>query len=206
MSITFKNLLFIGPHPDDVEMGCGGTISKYSQDTHIIYLILSPCLEDPRNKNILKEAEKAIGCLGLSKENMIVKNLPRRTFHEQRREIRDILISTRDKYKPDMVFCPSLNDIHQDHSVTAEETLRLFRNIGVIAYENPRSSIRFEPNLYVELSEEHTRNKIKALMCYKSQYDRYYFKPSVIRSFPLMRGSQCGVKYAEAFEVLRMKA
>jgi len=206
MSITFKKLLFIGPHPDDVEMGCGGTISKYCQSTDITYLILSPCLEDPKNKTILDEARKAVGCLGLSPENMVIENLARRTFYEQRREIRDILISTRDEYKPDMVFCPSLTDIHQDHSVTAEETLRLFRDIGVIAYENPRSSIHFGPNLYIELTEENMKNKIKALMCYKSQYDRYYFKPKVIRSFILMRGSQCGVDYAEAFEVLRMKA
>lgn len=206
MSIAFKKLLFIGPHPDDVEIGCGGTISKYCHSAHITYLILSPCLEDPKNKNILNEAREAAGYLGLSTEDMIIKNLSRRTFHEQRREIRDILISTRDKYKPDVVFAPSLTDIHQDHSVTAEETLRLFRDIGVISYENPRSSIQFEPNLYVELRGENTKNKIKALMCYKSQYDRYYFKPNVIRSFALMRGSQCRVKYAEAFEVLRMKA
>lgn len=206
MSINFKELLFVGPHPDDVEMGCGGTISKYCRCADIIYLILSPCLDDARNKAILDEARNAIVHLGLSTENMIIENLSRRTFHEQRREIRDILISVRDKYKPDMVFCPSLNDIHQDHSVAAEETLRLFRDIGVIAYENPRSSIHFEPTLYVQLSDKNVENKVKGLMCYKSQYDRYYFKPKIIQSFALMRGSQIGVEYAEAFEVLRMKA
>jgi len=206
MSIKFKNLLFIGPHPDDVEMGCGGTMLKYHQSTKMTYVILSPCLDEPRNKNILKEAKKAVGCLGLSTENMIIKNLSRRTFHEQRKEIRDILISAGDKYKPDMVFCPSFNDIHQDHSVAAEETLRIFRNVGVLAYENPRSSINFKPNLYVELSEEILENKIKAFMCYKSQAGKYFVKPEVIRSFARMRGTQFGVNYAEAFEVLRMKA
>jgi LmbE family N-acetylglucosaminyl deacetylase len=206
MNVTFKKLLFIGPHPDDVEMGCGGTISKYCHGTDITYLILSPCLEDPRNKTILDEAKSAVGHLGLSTENMIIENLSRRTFHEQRREIRDILISIRDKHEPDMIFCPSLNDVHQDHSVTAEEALRLFRDIGVIAYENPRSSIRYEPTLYVQLSDKNVKSKIKGLMCYKSQYDRYYFKPKIIESFALMRGSQIGVEYAEAFEVLRMKA
>lgn len=181
MNIMFNKLLFIGPHPDDVEMGCGGTISKYCQTSQIKYLILSPCLEDPKNKNILNETREAAEYLGLSTENILIENLSRRTFHEQRRKIRDILISTRDKYKPDMVFCPSLADIHQDHSVTAEETLRLFRDIGVISYESPRSSIRFDPCLYVKLNGENIKNKIRALMCYKSQYDRYYFKSSVIR-------------------------
>jgi len=169
------------------------------------YLILSPCLEDPKNKNILKEANEAISRLGLSTKSLIVRDLPRRTFHDQRRNIREILISVRDKFKPDIVFCPSIKDIHQDHSVTAEETLRLFRDIGVISYEAPRSSLLFEPNLYIGLSEENLKIKIDALMCYKSQYDRYYFEPSVIRSFARMRGSQCRAKYAEAFEVLRIK-
>ena len=205
MNIAFKKLLFIGPHPDDVEMGCGGIISRYSKNTQMTYLILSPCLEDPKNKNILNEAREAISLLGLSKESLIIENLPRRTFHDQRRNIREILISVKEKFTPDIVFCPSIKDIHQDHSVTAEETLRLFRDIGVISYEAPRSSLRFEPNLYIELSDKNLKIKIDALLRYKSQYDKYYFEPSVIQSFARMRGSQCKVKYAEAFEVLRIK-
>jgi len=180
-------------------------MSKYSKSTQITYLILSPCLEDPKNKNILKEAEEAISVLGVSKGNLIIENLPRRTFHDQRRKIREILISVREKFNPDMVFCPSIKDVHQDHLVTAEETLRLFRDIGVISYEAPRSSLLFEPNLYIRLSDKNLKIKIDALLRYKSQYDKYYFEPSVIRSFARMRGSQCRVKYAEAFEVLRIK-
>lgn len=205
MDIVLKRMLFVGPHPDDVEIGCGGVISKYCQSTDMLYLILSPCLEDPRNKNIINEAKNAVSHLGLSDDKMIVKNLSRRTFHEQRRGIREILISVRNEYRPDIVLCPSINDIHQDHSVTAEETLRLFRNDGVLGYENPRSSIQFHPTLYVQLDGKNLENKIKGMMCYKSQFDKYYFKPRIIRSFALMRGSQIGVDYAEAFEVLRMK-
>jgi len=205
MNIVFKKLLFIGPHPDDVELGCGGVISRYSKNTQMTYLILSPCLEDPKNKYILDEARKAINLLGLPMESLIIENLPRRTFHDQRRNIREILISVREKFNPDMVFCPSIKDVHQDHSVTAEETLRLFRDIGVISYEAPRSSLLFEPNLYMGLNDKNLKTKIDALLCYKSQYDKYYFEPSVIRSFARMRGSQCRVKYAEAFEVLRIK-
>jgi LmbE family N-acetylglucosaminyl deacetylase len=205
MKIEFKKLLFVGPHPDDVELGCGGFISKYSKSAQMTYLILSPCLEDPKNKNIVDEAREAISILGLSTESLIVENLPRRTFHDQRRKIREILISIRERYKPDIAFCPSIKDIHQDHSVVAEETLRLFRDVGVISYEAPRSSLIFEPNLYIELSDENLKAKIDALMRYRSQFDKYYFKPGVIRSFARMRGSQCKVKYAEAFEALRMK-
>ncbi|NIQ05298.1 MAG: PIG-L family deacetylase [Candidatus Korarchaeota archaeon] len=205
MKIEFKKLLFVGPHPDDVELGCGGLMSKYSKSAQMTYLILSPCLEDPKNKNILDEVREAISILGLSTESLVIENLPRRTFHDQRKKIREILISVREKYKPDIAFCPSIKDVHQDHSVAAEETLRLFRDVGVISYEAPRSSLIFKPNLYVEISEENLKTKIKALMRFKSQFDRYYFKPEIIQSFSRMRGSQCKVNYAEAFEALRMK-
>jgi LmbE family N-acetylglucosaminyl deacetylase len=204
MENIFGKLLFIGPHPDDVELGCGGTVARYSRVSEIKYLILSPCTEEVKNKNILDEAKRAIGILGVSRENLIIEKLPRRTFHEHRKKIREILISVRDLFGPTVVFCPSLKDVHQDHSVTAEETLRLFRDNGVVSYEAPRSSLFFQPNLYIKLNDEDFSRKMRALKCYRSQFDRYYFNTEVIRSLACMRGSQARVRYAEAFEVLRM--
>jgi N-acetylglucosamine malate deacetylase 1 len=200
----FRRPLFVGPHPDDVELGCGGVISRFSVDVEIGYLILSPCLEDPRNANILSEADEASQTLGIKRESMIVEDLPRRTFHDNRESIRRILIAARERLQPDLVFCPSLHDVHQDHQVAAEETFRLFRDTSVFAYESPRSSLDFMPNLYVTFDDEALENKIRALMSYKSQFDRYYFEPDVIRSFARMRGAQGRTKYAEAFEILRM--
>lgn len=205
MNTDFRRLLFVGPHPDDVELGCGGAIARFSQQAEIAYLILSPCLEDPRNANILAEAEAAASVLGIDRASMIVEDLPRRTFHDRREDIRRILIAARDRLEPDLVFCPSLRDVHQDHEVTAEETLRLFRDVSVVAYESPRSSLDFQPNLYLTLSEDHLETKTRALMSYKSQFDRYYFEPDIIRSFARMRGAQCRERYAEAFETMRLK-
>ncbi|HXX61540.1 MAG TPA: PIG-L deacetylase family protein [Candidatus Sulfotelmatobacter sp.] len=205
MNTDFRRLLVVGPHPDDVELGCGGTIARFSRQASIDYLILSPCLEDPRNANIIAEAETAAGVLGIQPASMIVEDLPRRTFHDKREDIRRILIAARDRLAPDLVFCPSLRDVHQDHEVTAEEALRLFRDVSVVAYESPRSSLDFQPNLYLTLDEEQLETKVRALMSYKSQFDRYYFEPDIIRSFARMRGAQCRERYAEAFEIMRLK-
>jgi LmbE family N-acetylglucosaminyl deacetylase len=204
VKIDFQRLLFVGPHPDDVELGCGGIISRFAGQAKISYLILSPCLEDPRNADILTEAAEASGILGIESEAMMVEDLPRRTFHDRREDIRRILIAARDRVRPEIVFCPSLRDIHQDHQVTSEETLRLFRDQSVLAYESPRSSLDFQPALYMSLEESHLENKIKALRSYRSQFDRFYFEPEVIRSFARMRGAQSRMAYAEAFEVLRL--
>jgi LmbE family N-acetylglucosaminyl deacetylase len=204
MKTDYQRLLFVGPHPDDVELGCGGVINRFGRDAEIAYLILSPCLEDPRNEHILSEAAEASRVLGIPQQSIIVEDLPRRTFHDRREDIRRILIAARDRLRPQMIFCPSLRDMHQDHFVTAEETLRLFRDASVVAYESPRSSLNFQPELYVTLSEEDMDIKVQALMCYRSQFDRFYFEPEVIRSFARMRGAQCRSGFAEAFEVLRL--
>jgi LmbE family N-acetylglucosaminyl deacetylase len=204
VKFDFQRPLFVGPHPDDVELGCGGIVARFSGQAEVGYLILSPCLEDPRNTNILAEAKAAAKILGISRQSILIENLPRRTFHDNREDLRRILIAARDRFQPDIVFCPSLRDIHQDHEVTAEETLRLFRDASVVAYESPRSSLAFVPDLYMTLGQEDLDTKVRALMSYKSQYDRFYFEPEVIRSFARMRGAQCRNRFAEAFEVLRL--
>jgi len=198
-----KTWLFIGPHPDDVELGCGGTIARYSSKVDMHYLIVSPATEDPRNKNILQEMEKAAEILGLKKSNITVLHFPRRILHEYRADIRQQLIRIVNEVNPDVIFSTTPDDLHQDHAVIGEEVLRLFRERSVIGYEVIRSSINFSANFYVELSEEDINRKIKALMEYKSQQDRYYFDPEVIISLARMRGSQVKARYAEAFRVWR---
>ncbi len=204
MNIELEKILFVGPHPDDVELGCAGIISKYSTDTEIKYLILSPCTDDPKNNGILSDVEKAIKHIGLTMDDLIIKNIPRRFFGDYRQDIRQAMIDIRDNFQPNLVFCPSLRDVHQDHSITSEETVRLFRDVNIVSYEAIRSSIFFQPDLYIELTSDHVEAKLKALNEYKTQFDRYYFKPDVIKSLMRTRGNQARVDYAEAFEIYRL--
>lgn len=204
MKLEFKKWLLVGAHPDDVETGCGGIITKFIDDIKIKYVIFSTCLEDPRNKNILTELRECSSVLGISQEDTLIMDLPRRKFHDFRTEIRQHLITIKDDFQPDLICCPSIRDIHQDHAITAEETLRLFRDNSVLYYEVIRSSIQFQPNMYISLSKTQLDRKIEALMKYKSQFDRFYFKPDVVSSLARMRGSQAHLDYAEAFEIARM--
>jgi len=203
LKVEYGKLLFVGPHPDDVELGCGGTISRWKNSADIMVVVLSPCNDEPKNHNILNEAKTACNTLGVN--NLLLETLPRRTFHNDRQKIREILIRVKDDFEPTMVFCPSLHDTHQDHSVAAEETLRLFKDVGLACYESPRSSMNFTPNMYVSLSDADVKRKIDALGSYKSQFDRFYFKANVVQAFLEMRGCQCRTRYAEAFEVMRIK-
>lgn len=204
MKLRFERWLLVGPHPDDVELGCGGTIAKYSNAVQATYLVLSPCLDEPRNKNILHELENATKILGLSSSDKIIKDLERRKFEKVRPKVREILIELKDTVKPDLVLCPYPQDLHQDHSVVAQEVFRIFRNCTIFGYEVISSEVGFNPNLYIELSRFHIKKKIKALKMYKSQRDKSYFKPTTIEARAKMRGSQAKLSYAEAFEALRI--
>jgi len=198
----WKKWLFVGPHPDDVELGCGGIIAKYRGEVEMYYLVLSPCTDEPKNRMILEEMRNALGIAGITRSR--VGNIQRRVFHEQRSRIRSVLLEVQREFDPDLVFCPTLNDVHQDHSVTAEEVTRIFRDKGVLGYEAVRSSVFFRPNLYFTFEETPLREKISIVMCYKSQFDRYYFKPDVIKLLARMRGNQVRSEYAEAFELIRL--
>lgn len=198
-----KRILFIGPHPDDVELGCGGFIAK-NKTASLYYAVMCPCLEIPENKNILEELKNSIETLGIPESNLTLGNLPLRLLHDHRSEVREELLKLKKTVKPHIVFCPSILDVHQDHEVLAVETFRLFRDVSIFNYEVGRSILHLKPNLYVHLTEEQLETKVKALMCYKSQQRRFYFKPEVFRSLATIRGVQCGAQYAEAFEVLRL--
>ena len=204
----FNRILVISPHTDDGELGCGGTISKFiGEDKEVSYLALSTCetsvpKEFPRD--ILKrEVTAATRALGIRKDNLLTREYEVREFPRLRQDILDTLIEVRKEIKPDLIFTPSSHDIHQDHKVTREETLRAFKQFTILGYEQPWNNITFDTVAFVPLDESHIRKKIKALDCYKSQKNRSYLNESFIRSLAITRGVQINVKYAEVFEVVR---
>jgi LmbE family N-acetylglucosaminyl deacetylase len=126
-----------------------------------------------------------------------------RRFPEHRQDILQQIIELRDEIKPDIVFVPSPNDIHQDHQVIAQEGLRAFKRHTLLGYEEPWNNIIFETRCFIPLREEHIQRKIEALQCYRSQGHRTYLDAEFIRSLARTRGTQIEGGYAEAFEVLR---
>lgn len=196
--------LMIGAHPDDVELGCGGTLAKYSQEKIVYYLVVSPAIEDPRNKNILNEFSEACQVLNIPLKKRIIMEYERRTLPNYRNQIRQDLIELVNDITPDVIFSPDPNDLHQDHAIIGQEILRLFRTVNIVGYEVISSSLDFIPNFYVTLINEQMTRKIEALQRYSSQLSRPYFKPEIIMSLARMRGAQIRTPYAEAFKILRM--
>lgn len=204
-----KRVLILAPHTDDGEFGCGGTINKMISEGHeVYYAAFSACQQSvlPQFPSdiLITEVKAATQKLGIKPENLILFDYDVRTFNYRRQDILDDLIKMRTNIKPDMIFLPSLNDIHQDHKTIAEEGIRAFKFNTIFAYEMPWNNMTFSTSSFVLLNEENVKTKVEALQEYKSQAHRPYANEEFIRSMANIRGVQIGQRYAEAFDIVRL--
>ncbi len=204
----FKKILVLSPHTDDGELGCGGSIAKFIKEGKEVYYVAFSTAEEsvPTGypKDVLeKEVKAATKVLGIPPSNLIVYKFQVRKLNYVRQEILDELIKIKKKIKPDMVFLPSTNDLHQDHFTVREEGLRAFKQITVFGYELCWNNITFHTQSFIKLNKNHVDTKIRALKAYKSQSHRAYTKHDFVSGLAKVRGTQIGAKYAETFEVLR---
>ncbi len=208
MNLTNQTIIVLAPHTDDGEFGCGGTIAKLIENNNkVFYVAFSACqqsvLKEFPSDILITEVKAATKQLGISPENLILYDFDVRTFNYNRQAILDKLIILRNKINPDLVFMPSVNDIHQDHNTIAVEGIRAFKNISILAYEVPWNNLTFNTTSFCHLEEQHILKKIQALKEYKSQAHRNYANENFIRSLSTMRGVQIGTQYAETFDVVR---
>ncbi len=204
----FGRILILAPHTDDGEFGCGGSISKWVDEGMQVYYIAFSSAEKSvptgMPKDILKKEVREAGkLLGIATDNLVLFGYPVREFPAYRQQILDDMIRLGDELKPELVLLPSTSDTHQDHQTISQEGFRAFKRTSMIGYEMPYNNLSFTTNLFVPLEERHVNQKIAALECYKSQFGRIYATGDFVRSLARVRGTQVGVKYAEAFEVIR---
>lgn len=202
-------VLLLSPHTDDVEIGAGGTIIKLlEKKCEIIWVVFSICEDavpegSPPNA-LKKEFSSVVSRLGIKNHHIL--NFENKNFPAYRGEILSQLEAINKEFGPDLVICPSLNDLHQDHKTVSEEAIRLFKkNAKIIGFELPWNNLAFNPQLFVRLEEKHMEEKWKILSLYKSQFikQRNYFSKEFVYGLAKMRGIQCNAEYAEAFEVMR---
>ena len=204
-------VLILSPHTDDAELGCGGTIIKFvERGDEIKWMVFSTAEESLPNdfpRDALKtEFIKVVSDLSLTSRNYIIYNYQVRNLHRYRQEILDDLIITKNTFEPELVIGPSINDIHQDHQIVANEMIRAFKNsAAIISYELPWNHIAFNTQCFCKLSATHIEKKWKLLNNYKSQFtkEKQYFTRDYIYGVAKTRGVQCNSEYAEAFEVTR---
>lgn len=204
-----QNILVLAPHTDDGELGLGGTIASFinrgKNVTYVAFSTAEDSVPEGMPKDILKtEVIAATRELGIKPNNLIIYNYQVRKLNYLRQEILEQLIKLRKSNNFDLVFIPSLHDIHQDHATIAQEGLRAFKNTTILGYELLWNNLTFNTQCFVKLTKEDIDVKLKALHQYRSQGKRDYLSDDFIISLARTRGVQVGCEYAEAFEVVRL--
>lgn len=204
MNFFGKRVLFLGAHPDDIEIGCGALLHNIVQQTDILCVTLSDNQKNPNLLNVKSEHYEAMAVLGVPDGNIVFGPFTTRVFPDARQEILEYFLQLRRDFHPDLIFVHSKQDVHQDHLTMTDEALRAFRGITVLGFDVVRSSYGFFPHFLVEVTEEDVNKKIEALACYETYRDRYYFNSEVTRSIMIRHGALAERPFAEGFDILRI--
>ena len=199
-----KKVVFIGAHPDDIELGCGALIAHIAGQCEIVSLTLSDNKKNPKLQNLVEEHRQSMQILGVPKANVLVEAFETRKFLHARQEILEYLVQLNAKHDPDIVFVHTTADIHQDHATATQETLRAFRGKTILGFDCIRSSYGFFPHFLVEVTEEDVQRKLDALAVYKTYASKYYFDPKLTRATLIRHGALAEKPYAEGFDILRI--
>jgi LmbE family N-acetylglucosaminyl deacetylase len=204
MNFFGKRVLFLGAHPDDIEIGCGALIHHIVKQTEILCVTLSDNQKNPDLKNVKDEHLRSMKVLGVPDEKVVFGPFTTRVFPDARQEILEYFLDLRKTFQPDLIFVHSKQDVHQDHLTMTDEALRAYRGITVLGFDVVRSSYGFFPHFLVEVTEEDVRKKIEALAEYETYRDRYYFNSELTRSIMVRHGAVAEIPFAEGFDILRI--
>jgi N-acetylglucosamine malate deacetylase 1 len=207
------SFLVIGPHPDDQELGMGGTIARLIQQGHKVHLVdMTNGEPTPHGSVELRAAEaaKAAGILGVQRTLLGLKN--REVTHNL--ESRHKLAALIRIHRPDALFIPYPTDAHPDHVAVTRiaEDARFDAKLTksdipgdpwhpkrIIYYFCTHLRMNFTPNFCIDISDT-IEQKIQSVVCYKSQFvGNSAFVPDMVKTITAYFGSRIGTAYAEPF-------
>lgn len=206
-------IIAIGAHGDDIELACGGTLSKAIKHGHDVEMVIvtGGASNDHNNitirgkKEAKKEAEDAAKILGVSNLHILGYKDTCVPYSVDLISELDEIIS---KFNPDIIFTHFIFDTHQDHIRTAHSTISAARRQNtILLYEpiNPSGQgyMPFRPQVYIDITET-IETKINSLKAHQSQYVKYSDKwLDAVVARAKFRGFEMGADYAECFEVIR---
>jgi bacillithiol biosynthesis deacetylase BshB1 len=220
-----KRFLVVSPHPDDVELGLGGTILKLKKQGHKVFIVdLTNGEPTPygTEERRMREAQKAAEVLGVDARcNLGLENRYLFDTKEARLKLAEVIRI----FKPDILFCPYPEDAHPDHVMASRitEGARFYAKYTKVNLKGQPHypfylfyyfclHLRTLPEIsfLVDISEEF-QQKMKAIRCYRSQFvdnpkNRFVF--DYIKTQNKYLGSLIRVEYAEAIyskEVIKVK-
>lgn len=199
-------IVSVGAHPDDVEMGMGGSIVNHVKNGDKVSIILCSVggvSGNPKSRE--REARQAAKILGV--DDLKIMNYSVFKLNKPEREFARILRKVFNEIKPDRVYTHTASDVHQVHVGVNKSVVGAAKNIDQILFYETISSTtpEFFPNAYTDITKT-MKQKIKSLQAHKSQSHRFYIQPNVIKSLANTRyvWGKVGTNskgYAEAFHI-----
>ena len=229
MISKYKKILTFFAHPDDETLAAGATMNKLSKTGSQVYVAI-PATGIHARKNILRKTAreknllslrndtfKALSIIGVKRSNIIIGNfddneLDKQTLLKLIHWIEKII----NRIKPDAIFTHHRYCTNIDHQYCHEACIVATRpsinsHIPVFCGEVPSSTgylkpTQWEPNFYVNVSEDDVKAKIKAMQTFKDEArpNPHPRSPEVLRSLAKVRESESGFFYAECFMMQKM--
>jgi LmbE family N-acetylglucosaminyl deacetylase len=201
------SILCIGAHSDDIEIGVGGTILQLIAEgvhLHVDWCVLSA---------VGARATEARNSANAFLENAVSKSIRLGEFDDsffpsQAKEIKNWLLSLRERVSPDIIFTHSREDAHQDHRQINQLTTNVFRDHLVLEYEIPKwDGDLGMRNAYIALRTDILDRKVALLLEYfGTQRSKDWFDGETFRGLARLRGMECRApeRFAEAFSIRKL--
>lgn len=215
-----KKILIIAPHPDDEALDSGGLIMKAKKEgaeVFVLYMATGSSRQFSNGKTFEQdrviEANNASSYGGF---NYVIafQGISTKVDTMAQKDLIEYIENTTRDFKPDMVVIPYLNSYSQDHRAVAQACISAFRPIPANLHWQPKMILEVEeptfwpvvsnPNLYIDISDV-MDEKIELYKCHKTQVveEPHHRSCENLRRMAGVRGSEIGVKYAEAYKLLK---
>ena len=208
-----KNILIVGAHYDDVELGCGGTAAKLSRMGCKVYkIILTDNEFDSESMNLsirkstcVKSSERACGILGINELQFSQAPYGQLVYNQNiMQNLENIIIEK----QIDTIITHYSSDMHHDH----EEAFKICKTAGrhcdnILTYQSNGyiTDRQFTPNLFVDISDVIDK-KIQSLKVYEED-EKEQNRQGRLFDICIMKNNIWGyanhVKYAEGFEIVK---
>jgi LmbE family N-acetylglucosaminyl deacetylase len=197
------HVLAIGAHPDDLELGCAGTLARHVAQGHrVTMLVVTSGQLGPGDASLRQgEARRAARALGA---DLVFGGLPDGSVSDHQLSlvhlIEDVVRST----GATTVYTHRQHDSHQDHRAVASASMGACRTVQpVLCYDSP-SSLGFSPSVFVDITTTLDK-KLAALDVHQTQvHNSSMASPSLVMTQAGYRGFQARCEAAEGFEPLRL--
>jgi len=194
-------ILCLGCHSDDIEIGCGGTILRLAEQyPGCVFHWVVFSAAGVR----VQEAQCAAGLFAGSRlRGPFLKEFRDGFMPFEGARVKDVFEELKGAISPDLIFTQNGKDAHQDHRLLAELTWNTFRDHLILEYEIPKYDGDLgRPSVFVPLEVELYQKKVRFLMqAFPSQHKKRWFQPDTFLSLMRLRGMECNAPsgYAEAF-------